>query len=124
MILLLNSLIEGAVGIFFLFYPAAAEPVTGWLGETGLTEQVTIKMYGVAALFLATLSAIGYAKRNLRPVYLLVTGMLAGFHLTLAAVLFLYHPDQRAMLLHFLLGIFLAGRYFQRKRLRGSAARL
>lgn len=124
MILLLNTLVEGLVGLLFLFYPGAPELVPGFADGTGASYVLVMKMYGWAAIFLATLSAVGYFQRHVRPVVLTITGMLAGFHLGLAVILTIYHPDQRAMLLHFLLGIFMMGRYLQRRRLNGATAEL
>lgn len=124
MFLLLNTLVEGLVGLLFLFYPGAPELVPGFADGNGASYVLLMKMYGVAALFLAVLSTVGYFQRHVRPVVLTITGALAGFHLGLAVVLTIYHPDQRAMLLHFLLGIFLTGRYLQRRRLSGRPAEL
>jgi len=124
MFLLLNTLIEGLIGLLFLFYPGAPELVPGFADATGASYVLLMKMYGWAAIFLAALSAVGFLQRHVRPVVMTITGMLAGFHLGLTVVLAIYHPDQRAMLLHFLLGIFLTGRYLQRRRLQGQPAEL
>lgn len=124
MFLLLNTLVEGLIGLLFLFYPGAPDLVPGFADGAGESYVLLMKMYGVAAIFLAVLSTVGYFQREVRPVVMTITGLLAGFHLMLAVVLTIYHPDQRAMLLHFLLGIFLMGRYLQRRRLNGQAAEL
>lgn len=124
MFLLLNTLIEGLVGLLFLFYPGAPELVPGFADGAGASYVLLMKMYGWAALFLAALSAVGYYQRNVRPVVMTITGMLAGFHLGLALILSIHHPDHRAFLLHFLLGIFLAGRFLQKRRLSGRPAEM
>lgn len=119
MILLLNTLVEGLIGLLFLFYPGAPELVPGFADGSGPSYGLLMKMYGWAALFVAGLSLAGYLQRGVRPVVMNVTGMLTGFHLGLAVILTVYHPDSRAMLLHFLLGIFMAGRFLQTRRLHG-----
>ena len=116
MILLLHSLIEGLIGLLFLFYPGAPELVPGFGEGTGASFDLLMKMYGLAAVLLAGLSLIGWFKRTVAPVYLLVTGSLAAFHFGMSIVQAFYHPDPRAMLLHFLLALFLAARYVGRRR--------
>ena len=117
MILLLNTLVEGLAGLLFLFYPGASELVPGFDDGTGSSYVLLMKMYGVAALFLAALSGVGYLKRDNRELIQTISGLLALFHFGLAIVLTYYHPDTRAMLLHFLLGIFLGGEYVKSRRL-------
>lgn len=120
MILLLNTLVEGLAGLLFLFYPGASEVIPGFDDGTGNSYVLLMKMYGVAALFLAALSGVGYLKRDNRELVQTISGLLALFHFGLAIVLTYYHPDTRAMLLHFLLGIFLGGEYVKNRRLLTS----
>ncbi len=117
MILLLNTLVEGIAGLLFLFYPGAPELIPGFGDGVGSSYVLLMKMYGVAALFLAVLSTIGYLRRDNRELRQIISGSLALFHFGLAIVLTFYHPDTRAMLLHFLLGIFLAGQYVKSRKL-------
>jgi len=121
MILLLHTLIEAAVGLLFLFYPGAPELVPGFGGSSGPGFELLMKMYGVAALFLAALSLVTYLRREDRVLMLTITGLLTLFHFGLAVVLAFWNPDPRAMLLHFLLAIFLGGRYVATRRLGWAA---
>ena len=120
MILLLNTLVEGLAGLLFLFYPGAPELIPGFSDGTGASYILLMKMYGVAALFLAALSGVAYFKRDHRELQQIIAGLLALFHFALAIVLTYYHPDTRAMLLHFLLGIFLGGQYVKSRKLLTS----
>ena len=116
MILLLHTLVEAVVGLLFLFYPGAADLVPGFGAGRGDSFDLLMKMYGLAALFLATLSLVTYFNRTHRMLFLAATGLLAGFHYLMCILQAFYNPDSRAMLLHFLLAIFLTARYFSRRR--------
>ncbi len=116
MVLLLHTLIEGIAGLLFLFYPGTPELVPGFGSATGDSYGLLLKMYGLAALFLAALSLLAYLRRSVREVYLLVTASLSAFHFGMAIIQAFYNPDSRGMLLHFLLAIFLAARYVARRR--------
>lgn len=116
MILLLHTLIEAAVGFFFLFYPNVGDLVPGFGSSEGESFELLLNMYGLAALFLAALSLITYFSRERRVLFLTTTGMLCAFHLLMAVVQATGNPDSRAMLLHFLLGIFMGGQYIHRRR--------
>ena len=76
-----------------------------------------MKMYGLAALFLAGLSLYTYLHRDDTKVFLLLTAALSAYHYAMILVQTLYNPDQRAALLHFLLAIFLTGQFLGRRRL-------
>jgi len=117
MILLLNTLVEGLAGLLFLFYPGAPELIPGFSDGSGASYTLLMKMYGVAALFFAALSGVGYLRRDNREMLQTISGLLAVLHFGLAIVLTYYHPDTRAMLLHFLLGIFLGGQYVKSRKL-------
>jgi hypothetical protein len=116
MILLLHTLIEATVGLIFLFYPNAGDLVPGFGTSEGPSFDLLMKMYGLAALFLASLTLITYFSRANRVLVLTVTGSLCVFHLAMTIIQSYYNPDPRAMLLHFLLAIFLGGRYIQTRR--------
>lgn len=116
MILLLHTLVEATVGLLFLFYPGAADLVPGFGTSEGQSFDMLMKMYGLAALFLAALSLITYMSRANRVLVLTVTGSLCLFHLAMTVIQSYYNPDPRAMLVHFLLAIFLGGRYIQTRR--------
>ncbi|MEM9258116.1 MAG: hypothetical protein AAGA62_00635 [Bacteroidota bacterium] len=116
MALLLNTLIEGIVAILFLFYPGAADLVPGFAEAEGPSYVLLMKMYGLAALLLAGLSLLGWFKRKDRELLLSITGILTLFHLGMAIIQAGYNPDSRAMLLHFLLAIFLGGQYVQQRK--------
>ena len=116
MILLLHALIEAAVGLLFLFYPAAGAIVPGFGAATGPSFVLLLKMYGLAALFLAGLSVYAYRERADDRIFLLVTLSLSIYHYAMIAVQTLYNPDSRAALLHFLLAIFLTGQYLGRRK--------
>ena len=116
MILLLHALIEGAVGLLFLFYPAAGAIVPGFGDGTGSSFVLLLKMYGLAALFLAGLSVYAYREQANDRIFLLITLALSIYHYAMIVVQTLYNPDSRAALLHFLLAIFLTGQYLGRRK--------
>lgn len=116
MILLLHTLIEAVVGLFFLFHPEAGDLIPGFGTSEGQSFTLLMKMYGLAALFLAALSLITYYSRANRVLVLTVTGTLAVFHLGMAIIQAIYNPDPRAMLLHFVLLILLGGRYVKTRK--------
>lgn len=116
MILLLHTLIEAAVGVLFLVYPNADDLVPGFGRGEGESFELLLAMYGLAALFLAALSLVTYLRRDDRILFLVVTLSLCVFHLSMSVVQAFGNPDSRAMLLHFLLGIFLGGQFINRRR--------
>ncbi len=116
MILLLHSLIEAVIGLLFLFYPQAGELVPGFGASEGPSFDLLMKMYGLAALYLAGLSTWGWYRRTDTPTFLLVTLSLSVFHYAMIGVQTIYNTDSRAALLHFLLAIFLTGQYLGRRR--------
>lgn len=116
MILLLHTLVEAVVGFVFLFYPQAGDLVPGFGSSEGESFDLLMQMYGLAALFLAGLSLVTYFSREHRVLVLTVTGLLSLFHFGMAAIQAFGNPDPRAMLLHFLLAIFLGGRYVSTRR--------
>ena len=117
MILLLHTLIEALIGLLFLFYPGAGQLVPGFGASEGPTFALLMKMYGLAALFLAGLSLYAYLRREDTKVFLLLTAALSAYHYAMILVQTLYNPDQRAALLHFLLAIFLTGQFLGRRKL-------
>ncbi len=122
MILLLHTLIEAAAGLLFMFHPGAAELVPGFAAGSGESYTMVMKMYGLAACFLAGMSLLAYFKQQNKELVRLLTLSLAGFHFGMTIIQAAYNADQRAMLLHFLLLIFLLGYYVQGKKLeKGSA---
>lgn len=116
MALLLNTLIEGIIAILFLFYPGATDLVPGFAEAEGPSYVLLIKMYGLAALLLSGLSLIGWFKRANQELLLSITGILTLFHLGMAIIQAGYNGDSRAMLLHFLLAIYLGGQYVQQRK--------
>jgi glycopeptide antibiotics resistance protein len=116
MIFLLHTLIEGTTGLLFLFYPEAGDLVPGFGTSEGPSFDLLMNMYGLTALFLAALSLIAYFSRANRVLVLTISGSLAIFHLGMTIIQAYGNPDPRAMLLHFLLLIFLGGRYVQARR--------
>lgn len=116
MILLLHTLIEAIIGLLFLFFPLLTDAVPGFGDGAGGSYLLLLKMYGLAALLLATLSLVAYLKRSDDKIFLFVTLTLSGFHYLMILVQTFYNPDQRAALLHFLLAIFLTGQYLGRRR--------
>ncbi|CAH1001014.1 hypothetical protein LEM8419_01998 [Neolewinella maritima] len=116
MILLLHTLIEAVVGLLFLLYPRAGELVPGFGSSEGPTFELLMKMYGLAALFLAGLSLYAYLKRKDDRIFLLLTASLSAYHYAMILVQTVYNPDQRAALLHFLLAIFLTAQFLGRRK--------
>ena len=116
MILLLHTVIEGAIALLFLFYPDAGELIPGLGTSEGPGFDLLLKMYGLAALLLAGLSLYAYLQRRQDDIFLFVTLVLSIYHYLMVAVQTIYNPDQRAALLHFLLAIFLTGQYLGRRR--------
>ncbi len=116
MILLLHTLIEGIVGLLFLFYPGVGELVPGFGTSGGPSFVLLLKMYGLSALLLAALSLYAYQRQADNRIFLPVTLSLAVFHYGMIGVQTLYNPDSRAALLHFLLAIFLTGQYLGRRK--------
>ena len=122
MILLLHTLIEAAIGLLFLFHPQAGEIIPGFGSATGDSFDLLMKMYGLAALFLAAISLYAYFKRSEDNLFLAATLGLSLFHYGMMIVQFLYNSDQRASLLHFLLAIFLTTQYLKRRKMRWNHA--
>ena len=116
MILLLHTLIEAVVAFLFLFYPNVGDLVPGFGTSEGQSFELLLRMYGWSAALLAALSLIAYFSRANRVVFLTITGTLGLFHIGMAVIQGLYNPDARAMLLHFLLAIFLGGQYVNQRR--------
>lgn len=117
LVLALNTIIEGIVGLIFLFHPNPGDFVPGFGDGNGSAYILLMKMYGVAALFAAALSGVTYFAREYRVLVMSSLGLLGLFHAGLSAVSFLYHPDPRAGVLHFLLFLFFATTYIQRRKL-------
>ena len=116
MILLLHTLIEAIIGLLFLFYPGSPGLVPGFADGDGGSFLLLLKMYGLAALFLAGLSLYAYLRRTNDKVFLLLTAALSAYHYGMIIVQTIYNVDQRAALLHFLLAIFLTGQFLGRRR--------
>ncbi|MTB51977.1 hypothetical protein [Lewinella sp. W8] len=116
LILLLHTLVEGIVGLLFLFYPNAGDLIPGFGQAEGPSAELLMNMYGLSALLLAALSLIAYFSRANRVLLLTISGTLAVFHFAMAIIQALGNPDHRAMLTHFILGIFMAGLYVQERR--------
>ena len=116
MIFLLHTLIEGTVGLLFLFYPEAGDLVPGFGSSEGPSFDLLLQMYGLAALLIAALSLIAYFSRANRVLVLTISGSLSVFHLGMTIIQAYGNPDPRAMLLHFLLLIFLGARYVQARK--------
>lgn len=114
-VLWLHILIEAVVGLFFLFYPEAGDVIPGFGDGEGRSHQLLMKMYGLAALFVSAIGIGAYAKRltNVALTYMIML-WLSAFHFAMTGVQLMYNPDQRAALLHLLLGMFLAGIYIRR----------
>jgi hypothetical protein len=117
LILALNTIIEGFVGLLFLFYPNAGDFVPGFGDGNGNAYELLLKLYGVASLFVASLSGVTYFSREHRVLVMTSLGLLGLFHAGISVVSFLYHPDPRAGVLHFLLFLFFAAAYIQRRNL-------
>lgn len=116
MILLLHTLVEGIIGLLFLFYPAAGALVPGFAAGEGDSYVLLMKMYGVAALFLAGISLLAYVRKDNTTIFLFVTLTLSVFHYVMIIVQTVYNFDQRGALLHFLLAIFLTAQYLGRRK--------
>jgi ABC-type Mn2+/Zn2+ transport system permease subunit len=116
LILLLHTLIEGLAGLVFLFVPEVANLLPGFEQIDSPTSLMLLRMYGLAALLLAGLSLVAYLRKRNRELLLVITGLLAAFHFAMAVVLAISNPDHRAMLFHFLLGLFIAGTYVRERR--------
>jgi len=117
LILWLHIILEGGIGILFLFFSEDLKQLPGFADGNGASFDLSIKLYGNAALFIAALGLIADLKRkqNLDLSYGICL-TLSVFHFGLAAVLAAYHPDQRVFLLHFLMGIFLSALYVRRPK--------
>jgi hypothetical protein len=117
-VLFLHILVETIIGLLLLFYPDAMEIIPGFGQGEGASYQMLLKMYGLSALFLAAIGVVILViRREQTQVAFLLAALLSGFHLLMAGVQFSHNPDTRAMLLHFLLCIFLGGIYARRKEL-------
>jgi hypothetical protein len=117
LVLALNTIIEGLVGLTFLFHPMAGDFIPGFGDGDGTSYVLLMKMYGVAALLAAALSGVTYFAREYRVLVMTTLGLLALFHAGLSTVSFIYHPDPRAGVLHFLLFLFFTTTYIQRRNL-------
>lgn len=117
LVLALNTIIEGFVGLVFLFYPEAGDFIPGFGDGNGTSYLLLMKMYGVTALFAAALSGVTYFSREYRVLVMTTLGLLGFMHMGLSIVSFLYHPDPRAGVLHFLLFLFFAATYIQHRKL-------
>lgn len=100
-LLWINTLLEGLVGLLFLFYPGVQEFIPGLEGLQGQGVSMLISMYGVAALTLALFSAfllfrLKYYQAVLADGLLLFTL----FHAGLAVTQFVYNADVRPGILH------------------------
>lgn len=117
-VLYLHIIIEALIGLLLLFYPGVGEVLPGFGDGEGNSYQMVVKMYGLAALMLAAIGVMALLLRHeqSKTAFMLVA-LLSGFHFFMAGIQFTYNPDTRAMLLHFLLCIFLAGIYVRRKEL-------
>ncbi|WP_116109313.1 hypothetical protein [Lewinella sp. IMCC34191] len=116
MILLLHTLIQGVIGLLFLFYPAVGDLLPGFGDSAGPSFVLLQKLYGLAALFLGGLSLYAYFRQSDDRIFYLVTLSLSIYHYAMIGIQTAYNPDQRFALLHFLLAIFLTGQYLGRRR--------
>ncbi len=115
----LHIFIEGAIGLLLLFYPAVADLLPGFADAEGSSYQMLLKMYGLAALFLAAIGGLALWKsRRDTPTAFLLVLLLSSYHFAMALVQFGYNSDTRAALLHFLLGIFLAAIFVRREEIK------
>ncbi|MEM6397986.1 MAG: hypothetical protein AAF741_16670 [Bacteroidota bacterium] len=111
LVLFLHTLIEGAIGMLFLFYADAPNLVPGFADGSGVSYTMIMHMYGLAALFLAATS--GYllwrldALKGATGQTLLLFLML--YHVGMAIIQLQENIDPRAAYLHFLLVILLGG---------------
>lgn len=100
-LLWINMLVEGLVGLLFLFYPGAQELIPGLEGVSGSAVTMLIKMYGTAALALALFT--GFLLFRLKYYEEVVKDGLAlftFFHAGIAATQFLYNADIRPGVFH------------------------
>ncbi|MGB3800501.1 MAG: hypothetical protein WA952_11865 [Lewinella sp.] len=116
MILLLHTLIQGGIGLLFLFYPAVGDLVPGFGSSEGESYVLLQKLYGLAALYLGGLSLFAYFRQSDDRIFFLITLSLSIYHYAMIVIQTIYNPDQRFALLHFLLAIFLTGQYLGRRR--------
>jgi hypothetical protein len=116
MVLILHTLIEAGVGLLLLFYPGASELIPGFADGQGESYVMLMKMYGLAACFLAGLSLLAYLKKGSKEFVGLILGSLTVFHLGMTCIQAIYNADPRAMLLHFLLVILLGGRFIKTRK--------
>lgn len=115
----LHIFIEGIIGLLLLFYPAVANLLPGFADAAGDSYQMLLKMYGLAALFLAAIGGLALWKSHSdAPTAFLLVLLLSSYHFAMALVQFGYNPDTRAALLHFLLGIFLAAIFVRREEIK------
>ena len=116
MILLLHTAIEAVVAFLFMFYPQAGDLVPGFGSSEGPSFELLMRMYGWSAALLAALSLFAYYTRDNRVLLLTITGLLSLFHIGMAIIQSIHNDDPRAMLLHFLLAIFMGGQYVAQRR--------
>lgn len=121
LLLLLNAVVEGATGFFFLFYPQVLDYMPGFGQAEGDSVEMLTKMYGVATLMVALLSTIAYFSRDQRALLLTSVGLVAFFHFGITTVQYMYNPDYKGTFLHGLLFLFFLVYYF-RERSRTIAA--
>lgn len=118
LVLFLHTLIEGAIGLLFLFYPAAPDLVPGFADGGGSSFTMLMHMYGLAAIFLAAVS--GYLLWRMdslkEPTGQTLLVFLIFYHLGMAVIQLQENIDPRAAYLHFLLVILFGGVF---GRLRG-----
>ncbi len=121
-VLYLHIVIEGLVGLCLLIYPAATEFLPGFGQGTGSSFDMLVKMYGLAALFLATIGGLALWQRKRTPaVAFQLMLLLSTFHFLMAVIQYAYNPDTRAALLHFLLGLFLVAIYVRREEVQAAS---
>ncbi|MEO0627996.1 MAG: hypothetical protein AAFY91_13470 [Bacteroidota bacterium] len=118
LILFLHTLIEGSIGLLFLFYADTPGLVPGFADGTGESYTMLMHMYGLAALFLAAVS--GYLLWRIEslnePTGQTLMVFLIIYHLGMAIIQLRENIDPRAAYLHFLLVILFGGVF---GRLRG-----
>lgn len=120
-VLYLHIVFEGLVGLLLLAYPAATDLLPGFGKGEGASFDMLVKMYGLAALFLAAMGVFALRQRKLAPsIAFQLVLLLSTFHFLMAIIQYVYNPDTNAALLHFLLGIFLAGIYVRRGKLQAA----
>lgn len=117
LLLLLNAVVEGATGFFFLFYPEVLDYMPGFGQAEGDSVEMLAKMYGVATLMVALLSLVAYFSRRSRVLLLTTIGLVAFFHFGITTVQYMYNPDYKGTFLHGVLFlVFLV--YYYRERAR------